>query len=455
MNHIQKKANFLKEKILNKNNKSRKIFVGMERSLDVVDFEKYITKNKDLLNYLCGKSICLSFKNEFDLAIWLILTEGVAHNVLILPEADELRVKDVFKYLPSDIILTDHFQELENAEVIYIHNRKYNSLEPLKPCATNWILPTSGTTGVPKFVKHQVSHLCRTTKNSSKNFTWGALYSMKRMAGIQVLIQSISSDASSLVIPDLGSSIENKIDLFVKNNVNCLSATPSLWRKILMTRNFSKLKLKNITLGGELTDQNIINKLNQAFPNASIRHIYATTEAGVVFSVTDNLEGFPSSFLENKTMKPFLKVGKKNTLLVEQINPFEDYVGELKSISNEDGFIDTGDLIEIKDSRAYFIGRLSGRINIGGNLVNPEKVEKIISKKKYINTCKVHVKPSSIIGNILFCELILDRTIEDKKKFIQLLKEGLKKDLQDFEIPTVIKVVDNIRLNETGKIDRS
>ena len=43
--------------------------------------------------------------------------------------------------------------------------------------------------------------------------------------------------------------------------------------------------LKRITLGGEIADQAVIDGLSKMFPLASIVHIYASTEAGVGFSV--------------------------------------------------------------------------------------------------------------------------------------------------------------------------
>lgn len=51
--------------------------------------------------------------------------------------------------------------------------------------------------------------------------------------------------------------------------------------------------LKTITLGGEIATQAILDTLKNTFPDAKLRHIYATTEAGVVFTVKDGIAGFP------------------------------------------------------------------------------------------------------------------------------------------------------------------
>ena len=87
--------------------------------------------------------------------------------------------------------------------------------------------------------------------------------------------------------------------MFVREGVNAMSATPTLWRKILMSDASRSLALRSITLGGEIADQQVLSTLASTYPSARIRHIYASTEAGTGFSVTDGKAGFPVSFLEN------------------------------------------------------------------------------------------------------------------------------------------------------------
>ena len=122
------------------------------------------------------------------------------------------------------------------------------------------------------------------------------LYGMQRFAGIQVFLQSIFN--SSLFIPNLSNNLNFIVNQFLDNSINCLSASPTLWRKLLMSPKFTELQMRVITLGGEIADQNILNALKKNFKDAKIRHIYASTEAGVGFSVTDGLAGFPKKYLE-------------------------------------------------------------------------------------------------------------------------------------------------------------
>ena len=135
------------------------------------------------------------------------------------------------------------------------------------PKETRWILTTSGTTGKPKLVSHSLSSLTRTTKTDLKrgtNFYWGMLYDYTRFAGLQVLLQSIIS-GSVLIEPIFEYSLEKKIKNFINNNCTHLSATPTLWRKILMTPNSSQINLLQATLGGEIADDRILSAVSPAY----------------------------------------------------------------------------------------------------------------------------------------------------------------------------------------------
>ena len=64
-----------------------------------------------------------------------------------------------------------------------------------------------------------------------------------------------------------------------------------------------KPAIRNVTpryvrLSGEIADQTILDALRTAFPNATVGHTTASTEAGVAFDVNDGLAGFPVGYIE-------------------------------------------------------------------------------------------------------------------------------------------------------------
>ena len=50
------------------------------------------------------------------------------------------------------------------------------------------------------------------------------------------------------------------------------------------------------------------------------------------------------------------------------------------ALTDADGFVDTGDMVELRGDRYYFVGRRGGIINIGGLKVHPEEIEAVINR---------------------------------------------------------------------------
>ena len=134
-----------------------------------------------------------------------------------------------------------------------------------------------------------------------------------------------------------------------------------------------------VRLSGEIADQAVLDGLRALYPKANIGHAYASTEAGVGFEVLDEREGFPASFI-GRPGAVELKV-EDGTLRVRSGRASSGYVSQGGGrIAKDDGFVDTGDAVELRGDRYHFVGRRDGVINIGGQKVHPEEVEAVINR---------------------------------------------------------------------------
>ncbi|MFY8274002.1 AMP-binding protein [Pseudoalteromonas sp. SSDWG2] len=380
---------------------------------------------------------------------------------IYLPAIDNLSNK--LFLLPQDA--GEHFEYfLQTAEidyVIYLSDAKVSRVRKLlthkkqeKDDSPGYILSTSGTTGVPKLVSYTLNSLLAKTKTDvsrGKDFTWGLTYDINRFAGLQVYLQVISS-GSTLAIPSNNASMSDLIYLFSREHVNALSGTPSFWRKLLMEPNHRALKLHQITLGGEISNQSVLSALSQRYPSAAISHIYASTEAGVGFVVKDKKEGFPISFLsKNSNLACQLKIVNGN-LWIKSANGCTKFLkGELNV--DEQEFIDSGDMVKVLKDRVIFLGRESGAINVGGNKVMPEKIESILEQHHYVVMSKVYAKSNPVLGSLVACEVVLEESAKSlsqndvKRNVLSFCREQL----EGFEVPALLKVVDSIPVSATGK----
>ena len=144
-------------------------------------------------------------------------------------------------------------------------------------------------------------------RGQSEPPVWGLLYDPSRFAGLQVVLQSLLG-GGLLVAPDREGPGPSNSPFLQANGCTHLSATPTLWRKILMTSEGPFLPLRQITLGGEIADDPLLAALATRYPEARVTHIYASTEAGVGFSVKDGRAGLPVSYLADEIDGVGLKI---------------------------------------------------------------------------------------------------------------------------------------------------
>lgn len=321
--------------------------------------------------------------------------------------------------------------------------------------ATAWLLATSGTTGRPKLVQHTLASLTRTTKTDCERgagVRWGMVYDHARFAGLQVLLQSVLS-GGTLIAPSSDWSLEQQVHHLARGRCTHLSATPTLWRKLLMTEAARELDLRQVTLGGEIADQRLLDALRGNFPEARISHIYASTEAGVGFSVTDGREGFPADYLSTPPAGIELRV-VDGRLYVRNTEVHAQYVNTGESFTDNDGFVMTGDLIEVTPDRCLFLGREKGIINVGGNKVHPEQVERVLLQHPDVRETRVYARRNPITGALVAADIVLADSHADAAHARGQILAWCRERLERYQMPASLRFVEELKFNVSGKLAR-
>jgi acyl-CoA synthetase (AMP-forming)/AMP-acid ligase II len=318
---------------------------------------------------------------------------------------------------------------------------------------------TSGTTGKPKAVRHTWASLCRPVRSGSADDQqrWLLSYRPHLYAGLQVAMQCFAN-RGTLVVPASNSDPAEVAKLLVTEAVQFVSATPAYWRRMLMLADPATLRsapLRQITLGGEVVDEQILQALHAAFPEARIVHIYATTELGRCFSVTDGRAGFPAKFLQSVSPDGVdLKI-ESGELLARSANSMQGYHTGASSETSaaSDGWRRTGDLVELRDDRVYFIGRSSDIINVGGNKVSPIEVEQVVRSVRGVRDVRVYGRRSSVVGQIVACDVVIAPGA-DPKTVLDEIGSTCLGSLNSAQRPRLIEFVDSIDLSSAGKTIR-
>jgi acyl-CoA synthetase (AMP-forming)/AMP-acid ligase II len=316
---------------------------------------------------------------------------------------------------------------------------------------------TSGSTGEPKAARHTWESLSRPVRKNAADHApvWFLTYRPHLYAGLQVMLQCFA-DRGTLVVPFAQMEPTALAKFMAETGVQFVSATPSYWRRLLMFagQELARVPLLQITLGGEVVDQAVLDNLRNHFPKTRLVHIYATTELGKCFSVGDGIAGFPTAFLDGSLRDGCRLKECNGELLVSSRNSMRMYDPLASQQIAATEWLATGDLIEVRGPRVYFTGRKSEIINVAGSKVYPIEIERVIRGIAGVSDVRVFGKSSSIAGELVACEIVAEQGHEHETiKMIVL--ETCRKTLSSYQVPRLIKFVDHIDLSAAGKTLRS
>jgi len=241
--------------------------------------------------------------------------------------------------------------------------------------------------------------------------------------------------------------------------VTHLSGTPSQWRHALMMMPANEaIAPRYVRLSGEIADQAVLDSLRAAFPDATIGHAYASTEAGVVFDVNDGLAGFPTNYVGTERDGVTMKI-LDGTLRIRSCGAAKGYLGG-EPLLDAAGFVDSGDIIEQHGERFYFAGRKGGIINIGGLKVHPEEIEAVINRHPCVRMSLVRGRQNPVTGSIVVADVVLkgEKQAPDKSPQQIALKDDILKlcreTLPRHKVPAAISFVSALEVAATGKLVR-
>jgi acyl-coenzyme A synthetase/AMP-(fatty) acid ligase len=417
------------------------------------------------LQQLRGRNVMLATRGQLPSALALIELDGIARRVVLCtPDLTAEQFASAAATSEADAIVLDAESPFASSPL----EKYFTSPTPLgitlreelPALESEWILLTSGTTGLPKLVLHSFETLAGALPRqptSQRPMVWSTFYDIRRYGGLQMYLRAVLAGAQ-MVLSSAGESTRDFLTRGASVGVTHISGTPSHWRKALMSGEARIISPEYVRLSGEVADQTVLDQLKATYPQARVAHAFASTEAGVGFEVNDGKAGFPAEFIGGKGGSIEMKV-QDGTLWIRSGRTAARYLGDSEALlAKADGFVDTGDMVELRGGRYYFRGRRGGIINVGGLKVYPEEVEAVLNADPRVRMSLVKARRNPITGAIVAADVVLTPDQNPDEATAQALKDELlaacRDNLAAHKVPAMLRFVPSLELTAAGKLVR-
>jgi len=336
---------------------------------------------------------------------------------------------------------------------------------------------TSGTTGEPKsaILRHAnlMAYIFGTVEFMSAEEDEAALLTVPpyHIAGIAAVLSSTYAGRRMIQLPSF--TPEGWIVLAQKENVTNAFLVPTMLQRIVdyAGDNLDLPALKNVAYGGGKMPRETIEAAMRLLPHVNFTNAYGLTETSATICMLgpeDHREAFgsddpaikrrlgsagmpiPSIELQIRTEEGTVCAAEETGLVWVR---GDQVSGEYKGLGSQldaegwfptkdRGFVDTGGYL-------FIDGRADDVIVRGGENISPGEIEDVLRGHKAIKDVAAVAVADVEWGEAVGVAIVCQGDVEDKE-----LCDLIRANLRSSRVPSVIKRMDELPYNETGKLLR-
>lgn len=416
--------------------------------------------------------------NAFEMILALLFSNKV---VLPVPfEVPDEKAVVIFQDIKPLVIFTDGTKSYENSVDFYRFKKATSNktFSPPKYCDDSRfiIIMTSGTTGNPKgcclsdnaFLGRVYDLYEKFGFEENDNFLFSSNYSFD-VSYTQILTWLFGK--GSITIQKKGDDFRSIPDYVKAFKVTHLAMSPAVLKYVYSPLVEKTTSIKDVFVAGEKFPTIVAEKSIEQHPYFNLWNMYGPTEFSIYatffnlmeYEKTDisvpigyALEGVKIKLLDSQD-NVISEDGVEGQILLGGKGCFSEYINKrditLSSLIEIGGelFYKTGDLGCVIDKKLYFHGRKDHQLKINGIRVEAEEIERLIAEK-----CP---EIESVIVKLLSYQsknqLVAFAVLRNKNTHIDLssIKNNIQTHIEQYFIPKVLHILDEIPLNKNGKID--
>ena len=311
------------------------------------------------------------------------------------------------------------------------------------------ILFSSGSTGAPKAMIHDLDHLVDSYKGKrGKKLVFLIFLMFDHIGGLNTLLNCLAMGVTMVFPADRNP--ENVAQLIERHRVNVLPASPTFLNLMLIsgvTERYDLSSLRMITYGTEPMPDSLLTKLKEGFPRVKFLQTFGTSETGITQTTSKaNFIKIDDPGTEYKVVDGELWLRSKTQIM--------GYLNASMERFTADGWFRTGDLVEMgEEGYIRIIGRNKEMINVGGEKVLPSEVESVLYQMPSVLDCTVYAEKNPITGQMVAAKMLFNEPLtamEAKRRVVDFCKTRLAR----YKIPAKVVVLKGDERSEGVKKKR-
>lgn len=385
------------------------------------------------------------------------------------------------KRISPAILFTDQDIKVEGIKTIGINSLTFDNEAELDNYSDDEAVAvelfTSGTTGEPKsaVLKHKnlMAYILGTVEFMSAGAEESVLLSVPpyHIAGIAAVLSSSYSGRKIVQLPNF--SAEAWVRLVIEEKITNAFLVPTMLKRIVekFNENLNLPSLGNVAYGGGKMPRSVIERAMKLLPHVNFTNAYGLTETSATICMLgpeDHRSAFNSSDALIKrrlssagrpipSVELIIKDDEGNICLPEELGNVwvrgEQVSGEYKGIGSKldsEGWFPTKDRGFLDNDGYLFIdGRADDVIVRGGENISPGEIEDVVRTHPNVEDVAAVAVKDIEWGEAVGLVIVASSPIEDGE-IIKLVKTKLRSS----RVPSIIKYMDELPYNETGKLLR-
>jgi acyl-CoA synthetase (AMP-forming)/AMP-acid ligase II len=300
--------------------------------------------------------------------------------------------------------------------------------------APGLVLFSSGSTGKSKAVVHNLYLLLKKFQRPRRQWRTLLFLGLDHIGGINTLFYTLSNGGMAVVPTDRSPS--GVCQAIQQYRVELLPTSPTFLNFLLLSgieRAYDLSSLQLITYGTEPMPQSTLDRIVQVFPAVTLQQTYGLSELGILRSQSRDStslwvrlggEGYQMKVVDNR-----LWIKAESTML--------GYLNAASSLDDQ-GYFDTGDVVEVDGEWLRILGRASEVMNVGGSKVFPAEVESVLLMLDNVEDAVVYAEPNPLTGQMVAATIKLHHE-EAPQQFKIRMRQFCRSRLAPYQMPTRVR----------------